>query len=332
MKKISVYRPTTIEEAIQILSVHGAEAGVYAGGTDLLIRLKNRLKQAPSYLVDIKKINNLRYIREDAQGGVQIGALTKLAEIAESDLLAKKYPMLVQAVKLISSPELRNASTLGGDLLQEVWCQYLRGNYSCWRNGGYICYGAIGDNSYYHSAMGGRLCYAVYPGDAAPALITLDAKVRIATPSGMKDLTVEQLVPGDMMVDGRIQSHVLRWNEILTEVVIPPPRPGFRASFEKLRPRGVWDFAMASASLGLQLRGRTIDDARVVFGGISGKPYRERAVEEFLKGKTLSAELANQAPSHALSNAAPLKYNATKIDMAKGLLTSGLDKLVANAG
>ena len=234
---------------------------------------------------------------------------------------------LVQAVKMISSPELRNASTLGGDLLQEVWCQYLRGGYSCWRNGGYICYGAIGDNSYYHSAMGGRLCYAVYPGDAAPPLITLDAKVRIATPSGMKDLTVEQLVPGDMMVDGRIQSHVVRFNEILTEVVIPPPKTGFRASFEKLRPRGVWDFAMASASLGLQLRDGRIDDARVVFGGISGKPFRERSVEEFLKGKTLNAELANQAPANALSNAAPLKYNATKIDMAKGLLTSGLDKL-----
>src|SRR5207248_4330783 len=195
MKKISVYRPTSIDEAIQILSLHGTEAGVYAGGTDLLIRLKNRLKQAPSYLVDIKKIKDLRYIKEDAQGNVQIGSLTKLAEVAESDLLAKKYPMLVEAVQKISSPELRNASTVGGDMLQEVWCQYLRGGYSCWRNGGYICYGAIGDNSYYHSAMGGRLCYAVYPGDAAPALMTLDAKVRIATPAGMKDLTVEQLVP-----------------------------------------------------------------------------------------------------------------------------------------
>ena len=330
MKKISVYRPTTIEEAQQMLSLHGTDAAVYAGGTDLLIRLKNRLKQAPAYLVDIKKINNLRYIKEDAQGGVQIGALTKLAEMADSDLLAKKYPMLVQAVKMISSPELRNASTLGGDLLQEVWCQYLRGGYACWRNGGYICYGAIGDNSYYHSAMGGRLCYAVYPGDAAPALMTLDAKVKLATPSGVKELTIEQLVPGDMMVDGRIQSHVVRYNEILTEVVIPPPKAGFRASFEKLRPRGVWDFAMASASLGVQLRDKTIEDARVVFGGIAGRPWREKSIEEFLKGKTLNTDLAAQAPSNALSNAAPLKYNATKIDMAKGLLMSGLEKLATS--
>lgn len=331
MKNISIYRPTTIDEAIEILTSHGTEAGVYAGGTDLLIRLKNRLQQAPSHLVDIKKIANLRYIKEDAQGGVQIGATTKLSEMAESGLLQKKYPMLVQAINMISSPELRNASTLGGDLLQEVWCQYLRGGYSCWRNGGHLCYGAIGDNSYYHSAMGGRLCYAVYPGDAATALIPFDARARIATPGGMKELSIEHLVPGDLVVDGRIQSHVVRFNEILTEVALPPPRLGLQASFEKLRPRGVWDFAMASLAMSLQLRGKTIEDARVVFGGIAGKPLRETAVENFLKGKALSVDLGNQAVSVALTNAAPLKYNATKIDMARGLLASGLAKIDASS-
>jgi xanthine dehydrogenase YagS FAD-binding subunit len=329
MKPISIYKPVSVEEAIQILSLHGTEAGVYAGGTDLLIRLKNRLTQAPTYLVDIKKIDNLRYIRDDGNGGLQIGALTKLAEVADSPLVRQRYPMLAEAVLKISSPELRNASTVGGDMLQEVWCQYLRGGYSCYRNGGYICYGAIGDNSYYHSAMGGRLCYAVYPGDIATALIPYDAKVKLATPFGNKEMTVEQLVPGDMMVDGKIQSHVVRFNEILTEVTIPAPKAGFTASFEKLRPRGVWDFAMASLALGLQLNGKQIQDARVVFGGISGKPYRERATEDFLKGKTLSDQLATQAVASALANAAPLKYNATKIDMAKGLLTSGLTKLNA---
>jgi xanthine dehydrogenase YagS FAD-binding subunit len=280
--------------------------------------------------VDIKTIDNLRYIKEDAQGRVQIGAATKLAEIADSELLKKRYPMLVQAIKMISSPELRNASTFGGDLLQEVWCQYLRGGYSCWRNGGHLCYGAIGDNSYYHSAMGGRLCYAVYPGDAAVALIPFDASVKLATSAGTKELSVEHLVPGDLLVDGRIQSHVVRFNEILTEVILPPPKPNVRASFEKLRPRGVWDFAMASLALTLQVRDNTIEDSRVVFGGIAGRPVRERAVESFLRGKTLSADLGDQAVAIALANAAPLKYNSTKIDMAKGLLASGLTKLNAS--
>lgn len=329
MKKVSIYKPSSLDEAMSILTHHGQDAGVYAGGTDLLIRLKNRLTQAPTYLVDIKQIRDLSYIREDAEGNLRIGATTKLADLAESPVLQKRYPMLVEAIHYISSPELRNASTIGGDLLQEVWCQYLRGGYSCWRNGGYICYGAIGDNSYYHSAMGGRLCYAVYPGDAATALIPFDARVKLATPSGEKELSVEQLVPGDLMVDGRIQSHVVRHNEILTEVVVPPPKPGLRASFEKLRPRGVWDFAMASAAISLHMSGSSIEDSRVVFGGISGKPYREKAVEDFLRGKTISQDIANQAAEKALAAAAPLKYNSTKIDMAKGLLVSGLVRLGA---
>ena len=329
MKKVSIYRPSTTDEAIQILSQHGNEAAVYAGGTDLLVRLKNRLQQAPTYLVDIKKIPDLHYIQEDTDGGVRIGTATRLAELADSALLQKKYPMLIDAVHMISSPELRNASTLGGDLLQEVWCQYLRGGYSCWRNGGYICYGAIGDNSYYHSAMGGRLCYAVYPGDAATALIPYDARVKLATPTGVRELSLEQLVPGDMLVDGRIQSHVVRHNEILTEVILPPPKPNLRASFEKLRPRGVWDFAMASLGMTVQLRAGTIDEVRVVFGGIAGKPLREHAVEAFLRGKPLTPDLANQAVSVALANAAPLKYNSTKIDMAKGLLSSALTKFAS---
>ena len=329
MKKISIYKPATVDDAIDILSRHGTEAAVYAGGTDLLVRLKNRLKQAPTYLVDIKRIDNLRYIKEGSEGEVRIGSATKLAEMADTQLLKSHYPMLVEAINKISSPELRNASTLGGDLLQEVWCQYLRGGYPCWRNGGYLCYGAIGDNSYYHSAMGGRLCYAVYPGDAATALIPYDASARLVTPAGPKELSLEQLVPGDMMVGGRIQSHVVRFNEILTEVVIPAPRPGLRASFEKLRPRGVWDFAMASLAMVLQVRDQTIDDARVVFGGIAGKPLRERTVEDFLRGKALTAGLTGQAVAVALANAAPLKYNATKIDMAKGLLASALTKLSA---
>jgi xanthine dehydrogenase YagS FAD-binding subunit len=329
MKKVSVYRPTTIEEASRILSSHGNDAAVYAGGTDLLVRLKNRLAQAPAYLVDIKQIDNLRYIKEDPDGSVRIGALTKLAEMHESPLLAKKFPMLVKAIGMISSPELRNASTIGGDLLQEVWCQYLRGGYSCWRNGGYLCYGAIGDNSYYHSAMGGRLCYAVYPGDAATALIPFDAKATLATPAGPKTLTIEQLVPGDMMVDGRIQSHVVRSNEILTEVVVPAPKANLRTSFEKLRPRGVWDFAMASLAMSVATTNDVIDDARVVFGGIAGRPLRETAVEALLKGKPLTSALVGEIVPQALANAAPLKYNAMKIEMAKGLLASGLTALSA---
>jgi xanthine dehydrogenase YagS FAD-binding subunit len=177
--------------------------------------------------------------------------------------------------------------------------------------------------------MGGRLCYAVYPGDAATALIPYDATATLATPDGPKTLTIEQLVPGDLMVDGRIQSHVVRSNEILTEVSIPPPKANARTSFEKLRPRGVWDFAMASLAMSLTVANDVIDDARVVFGGIAGRPLRETSVETLLKGKPLTSGLAGEIVPQALANAAPLKYNAMKIEMAKGLLASGLTALSA---
>jgi len=142
---------------------------------------------------------------------------------------------------------------LGGDLLQEVWCQYLRGGYSCWKKKTADIYamGAIGDNSYYHSAMGGRLCYAVLSGRRAATRADSFRlpRAKLATPQGVKELSIEQMVPGDMLVDGKIPvARRTLQHEILTSVVIPPPkarRAGHR--FEKAsRPRGVWDFAMAS--------------------------------------------------------------------------------------
>jgi xanthine dehydrogenase YagS FAD-binding subunit len=329
MKPVTLYRPTSVAEATQILAHHGQEAAVYAGGTDLLIRLKNRLNAAPKYLVDIKAIKDLKFVRETSDGGLAIGATTTITEVAESELVAHKYPLLVQTLKRISSPELRNQSTIAGDIMQEVWCQYLRGNYPCWRNGGYICYGAIGDNSYYHSAMGGRLCFAVYHGDAAIGLEALDAAVKVAAQSGTREMPLAQLIPGDVLIDGRVQSHILHVDEFLTEVLLPPPAPGWVGSFQKLRPRGVWDFAMASVAVNVKVDRGAIADARVIFGGIAVAPYREHDVEAWLKGKKLDAELPAQAASRALAAAAPLKYNAHKIEMARGALASGLQALAA---
>jgi len=120
---------------------------------------------------------------------------------------------------------------------------------------------------------------------------------------------------------------VLHSDEILTEVVIPPPRAGSVGTFQKIRPRGVWDFAMASVALNLHIDNGAIGDARVIFGGIAVAPYREHAVEAFLKGKRLDGELPQQAAARALANAAPLKYNEHKVETARGALASGLAAL-----
>ena len=219
--------------------------------------------------------------------------------------------MLVQAINMISSPELRNASTLGGDLLQEVWCQYLRGGYSCWRNGGHMCYGAIGDNSYYHSAMGGRLVLRRLSGRCCGGA----DPVRCLGEAGH--------ARGDQGADHRAtgaRGHAGGWKHPIPcgSLQRDPdrsdpaaPKPSVRASFEKLRPRGVWDFAMASLALSLQVRDNTIEDARVVFGGIAGKPLREQAVENFLKGKDAQRGLRRSGGCRSRSRT-PRRSNTTR--------------------
>jgi xanthine dehydrogenase YagS FAD-binding subunit len=142
-------------------------------------------------------------------------------------------------------------------------------------------------------------------------------------------MSLEALIPGDVLIDGRVQSHVLRSNEILTEIVIPPPKSGAVGTFQKIRPRGVWDFAMASVAVNLEVAAGRISDARVIFGGIAVAPYREHAVEAYLKGKPLGGDLAREAAARALLKAAPLKYNDHKVDVARGALASGLDALAA---
>src|SRR5262249_41666860 len=151
--------------------------------------------------------------------------------------------------------------------------------------------------------------------------------VECAGPSGWGEIALEERGRGDVLIDGRVQSPVLRSNEILTDIVIPPAKPGSVATFQKIRPRGVWDFAMASVALNLQVEGGKIADARVIFGGIAVAPYRERSVEAYLKDKPLGGELAQQAAARALLNAAPLKYNEHKVEVARGALASGLAAL-----
>src|SRR5258708_32652684 len=182
MKPVTLYKPASVKEATQILAHHGPEAAVYAGGTDLLVRHKNRLNASPKYLVDIKQIDELNFVRETPDGGLAIGAITTIAQVEQSELVARKYPLLQQTLKRISSPELRNQSTIAGDIMQEVWCQYLRGNYPCWRNGGYICYAALGGNSHSHRPMGGRMCLSRYHGPPPIGLDTLDPALTIPPP------------------------------------------------------------------------------------------------------------------------------------------------------
>jgi xanthine dehydrogenase YagS FAD-binding subunit len=324
--------PTSIREAVSVLNRFGQRAKVIAGGSDLLYLMKkDREAIPPQVLVDIKRIGELKYLEYDTSTGLRLGALTTVNEIEDSTLVQSSYPVLAQAASVVASPQIRNVATVGGALSQQVWCWFLREGRPCWRAGDNICSAVLpgADNRYYHSVMGGRECYAVHPSDLAVALKALDATVTVAGPGGTRTMTFDQFLPGNVWIDGVLQSHILRSNEIVTGVQLPALPSTAKSTYVKVAVRDVFDFAIASLALVLWFDGSTISDARAVFGGVAPTPHRDRNVEDVLKGKMISADLPEAASQAALRGAEPLENNAYKIDVSKGVVKEALMDLMS---
>jgi xanthine dehydrogenase YagS FAD-binding subunit len=330
MRSFSYFEPTTVQEAVDILNQYGGMAVTMAGGTDLLSRFKNDIRtHLAKHVVDISKLD-LNFIEPRFDGGLRIGATTSLSAIMESSLVRERAPLLAMAIGDVASPALRNMGSIGGDLLQQVWCWYLRNDYECWRNGGNICYGAIGDNRFYHSIFGGRLCYAVHASDVGPALLALDGAVKVNGPDGENRLSIGKLLPGISILDGQIKENILRYNEILTEVEVPPPRPNSRQSWFKDRVRKSWDFALASAAVNAVFQGDTVVDSRIVLGGVDVKPRRAEIAERALNGNGLSESVINRVAEASTEGASPLTIgtgNEFRVEILKGVVRKVLRAL-----
>jgi len=329
VKNIGLLQPATIVEAVSLLNRYGNDAKIIAGGTDILYLIKNGVKHhIPKLFIDISNLG-LSYIRF-SNNELRIGATTNLSEVAENDVIKSRFTALAQAANRAASPQLRNMATIAGDMLQEVWCWYLRYNYDCWRNGGTICYGAIGDNRFYHSIFGGRLCYAVHPGDVSTALFAFNARVVVVGPGGERTYTMDEFMPGIVLVDGRIKENILRRNELVKEVIISPPPPNTRSAFYKIAERGSIDFALASAATAAQIDGSTVTNISIVLGGVDVKPRRAKVAEDFLKGKNLTEANIKRASELALQEAQPLTFgtgNAFRVELAKGAVVKALRML-----
>ena len=288
--------------------------------------MKNGISfQTPTHLVDISGLG-LSYIRQDS-GGVHIGGTTPTTDVVNS---AAVPHLLSDAAATIATVQLRNTGTIAGDVTQEVWCPYVRNNYSCWRNGGNVCYGAIGDNRYYHSIFGGRLCYAVHAGDVSSAFMALGAQATIQGGSGSRTISMEQLLPGINVIGGRVQENTLDYNEILTEFYVPNPPSGTMMGWYKVRDRGTWDFALASAAIAVQVSGGKASNASVVLGGVDVVPHRASAAESALNGYSLTEDVFAKVAAAAVQDAQPLDYgmgNAFRVELAKGAVLNALRAL-----
>ena len=316
---------SSTDHAVSLLAQYGERARVLAGGQDLLFRIKKYIVK-PEWVVNIKTIPGLNFVRWDPEKNLRIGALTTLAQIAQSAELKESCAVLTQAAAVVASPQIRNLGTLVGNICQDVWCWYLQDGFCCWKSGGKFCDLAAGDSRYYGSIMGGHLCLSNHPSDTAVALAALDARVHVASPRGQYATPIAKFLPGHTWVDGRLQSHSLRTDEVVTEIEVPF-RPT-HSSYLKFALRKTWDFAIASVAASAVIRDYVWEDLRIVVGGIATFPYRCTEAENLLRNKRITESLAVAAGEAALKNAKPLKMNGYKVDLGKTLVRRALLSLV----
>jgi xanthine dehydrogenase YagS FAD-binding subunit len=304
----------SVKDAVKHLAA--PEAMVHAGGTDLLGCLRDHVFCAQN-IVSISRIKALRGIKKTAEGGLRIGALSTLTEVAENPLINRLYPGLAQGAAGAASPQLRNQGTLAGNLCQKPRCWYYRGEFHCVRKGGDRCY-AVGGEDQFHCIFGGETCYIVHPSDTAPPLAALEATVKTQGPDGSRTVPVEtfHMPPG---ADPQRET-ILEPGEIVTEILLPPPVPGLRSSYRKVRARRAWDFALAGMALALQLEEGKVRYARVVFSGVAPVPWRSVEVEDIILGKKLDKETIAKAAHSAAKSAAPMKKNGYKIPLLKAVV------------
>jgi len=323
MKSFENIDAKSIKDAVSLLQKFQQQkksAAVVGGGSEYLQLMKDRVV-TPDYVINLKTISGLNYIREE-RGGFRIGALATLAELEEHDAVKEKLLILSEAAGEAASPQIRNAGTVAGNLCQRPFCWYFRSsNFNCLRKGGEVCYTVTGD-SRFHAILGGGPSYIVHPSDTAPALVALNAQVKIAGPTGEKTIPLEKffVLPS---VDFK-RENILKPAEIVTEIDVPYPKSGSKGYYHKVRERLAWDHAIVSVATVIESSNGVVREARVVLGGVAPIPWRASKAEEFLRSKKIDEETAQQASEIALEGAKPLKDNVYKVGMSKSLIQRAL--------
>ena len=313
----------SVKEAVGLLQKFNNEkksAAVVGGGSEYLQLMKVRVA-TPDYLLNLKTIPGLSYIKEEG-GGFRIGALTTLTEIEEHKGVKEKLLFLSEAAGEAASPQIRNAGTIAGNLCQRPFCWYFRSpDFNCLRKGGQICFTVAGD-SRYHAILGAGPSYIVHPSDLAPALVALNAQIKIAGPAGEKTIPLEKFFVSPQ-VDYK-HENILKPDEIVTEIQVLLPKAGSKGFYHKVRERLAWDHAIVSVATVVESGGGAVRSARVVLGGVAPIPWRASKAEEFLRGKKIDDATAQKAGEIALEGAQPLKDNVYKIGLAKSLIQRAL--------
>ncbi len=316
MRKFKHFNVDTVEEAVSLLRRYGGRASLVAGGTDLLGKMKDEIMPVyPEALINLKRIPGLEFIREE-MGRLQIGALTRLEDIAASPLVRERYAALAQAAGRTASPHLREMGTIGGNICQDIRCWYYRNpnnRFPCLRKGGGRCYAHEGDNRY-HSIFGASVeggCIAVHPSDTVPALIALNAEVR----TSKRAIDMEDFFQVDVA-----KTTVLDDDEILLGLHVPTPGRDMKSKYLKFAHRKSIDFPIVNCAAAVAKSNGKVNSVRICLNAVHVKPYRAGEAEQVLVGEEINEATAQAAADAAVSSAKPVRHNKYMVEIARTLV------------
>lgn len=286
----------TVAEAVRAMSDHGAAAMLVAGGTDLFPNMKRRQFE-PTTLVGLRRIREIVGVRRSADGALTVGAGTTLSALARHADVVRAHPGLATAAGLVSSPQLRNMGTIGGNVCVDTRCNYYNQTFE-WRRAIGFCMKKDGDICLV--APSSPRCWAVSSSDTAPVLWSLGARARLVGPAGERTVPVAALFRDD-----GIDYLAKRADEVVAELLLPPA-DGWRSGYLKLRRRGSFDFPVLGVAAALRLEGDRVREARIVLGAVASQPREAPAAAAVLVGERLTPETITRAAEAAAGPARPL--------------------------
>ncbi len=323
MKPFILLRPATLSEAAREAARPGSE--VKAGGVDLLDRMKEGF-DSPQRVVSIAHVPGLDQV--SAGPPAKIGSLATLARIASNPDVKRLYPALAAAAEGAATPQIRNMATLGGNLCQRLRCWYYRlAEFDCRKKGGPTCYAQDGENRFHAIFDSDLFCCCIHASATAVALLAYGAKLNTVSPRGRRTIVLDDFFVRPTE-DAR-RENVLTPGEIIESITIPPPLPGARSVYKKLKEKESFDWPLVEACVNLTISEGTVREARVILGSVAPTPRRATEAEAVLRGAPAHPETASKAAAAAVANAKPLAQNAYKVRLARVTLERALREAFA---
>lgn len=313
--------PRNLDEATEMLAREGEQAMLVAGGTDLYPNMKRR-QFTPPVLIGLRGITALKGITGSPEQGLRLGACTTLTTLAEHPIIQQHYPALASAAGSVSTPQLRNAGTIGGNLLLDTRCNYYNQT-EFWRESIGYCMKKDGDICLV--APGSPRCWAISSADTAPVLVSLGAIVRLVSTRGERTLPV-----GELFRDDGMHPYTKADDEILSDIILPPA-DGWRSTYMKLRRRGSFDFPILGIAAALRFaEDGTVAAARITLGAVASHPVEATEATALLIGQHLTPELIDVVAVSAAKRSKPLDNADLTINYRKQVTTVYIRRALSN--